>query len=232
MQVIIQYIRECVVEQVIDMMQALKIPLLQYFGKTGEELPIDRSFATYLIDLWKDHPVKRTLDYPKKISVPFHVAYNRPIVSRKWQNMLRGLNRDLETETFWKLDNTENRKRMRRRMKRNYSPKQYIGCAKNSTSNVEHLTEDSFFLMEESQIETNEKKEATSIYTNEFLIADGIILRNFVSQVLSFLFSQKNAEVHREGFLEKRENKSNASKTRFFILENSKLEYKRVRDVV
>src|SRR5690554_1709637 len=103
MQVIIQYIRECVVEQVIDMMQALKNLLLQYFGKTGE-LPIDRSFATYLIDLWKVHPVKRTPDYPKKISVPFHIAYNRPIVSRKWRDMLRGLNRDLETETFWKLD--------------------------------------------------------------------------------------------------------------------------------
>src|SRR5688572_28781408 len=59
----------------------------------------------------------------------------------------------------WKLDYSENTKRMRKRLKRHYHASKHTGCAKHSIStNKDVLSEDSFILVGK-EVEIRKKKE-------------------------------------------------------------------------
>src|SRR4051812_19102832 len=62
-------------------------------------------------------------------------------------------------EAAWKLDVSENTKRMRKRLKRNYQFSQHIGCAKSSISNnKDTLSVDSFVIVSANGKESKKKK--------------------------------------------------------------------------
>eukprot|EP01119_Soliformovum_irregulare_P020183 TRINITY_DN6501_c0_g1_i3.p1 TRINITY_DN6501_c0_g1~~TRINITY_DN6501_c0_g1_i3.p1 ORF type:complete len:1773 (+),score=437.99 TRINITY_DN6501_c0_g1_i3:76-5394(+) len=222
--VIMKFLRESVLENSLDVLEALHRGLLVYFDKADQRVDVDRKLAAYLMMLWSAHPVKPTPNLPRRISIPLGVAYNREAVGKKWRRLLKNLHRENEQEIYWKLDDTENNKRMRRRLKRQYNYNLYQGCARSSNSNVEVLTEDSFVVVNNAlspeaadtlpnwQDDHRKKSKRHYLWLSEEV-------------ALTYALSEPQ-EMTKEGFLVKKSGKLQSRKVRYFVLSNSKLEYK------
>eukprot|EP01114_Cavostelium_apophysatum_P013271 TRINITY_DN3174_c0_g1_i1.p1 TRINITY_DN3174_c0_g1~~TRINITY_DN3174_c0_g1_i1.p1 ORF type:complete len:1478 (-),score=496.95 TRINITY_DN3174_c0_g1_i1:150-4583(-) len=233
------YIRDFVAEpeQLQDILDSFSGSLLNFLGKKIDQ-PNVRIPPKYYADLWD-----ATLFLDKQAffplpSLPKMLALNAPIVEKKWRKLVRALERESNgQDNFWKLDLTENSKRMRRRLVKYHHPlRQHLGCAKKPNyddkdkpaENPNALTEESFVVVDkDSQASETPKRTPLSPIVPrpqaEIIPGGNLELAPGVSITTENL---QPDEVFREGFLRKQGRKKKNWSTRYFQLEQSILFYR------
>lgn len=111
-------------------------------------------------------------------SIPKLITYTNLSVANKWKKIYRSLDRDPEGNGYWKLDLTENTKRMRRRLSRfHHHQREHIGCAKANNADVSSTNAEDIlannFIPEARNIFYESQKHATK---KELRICQGIVL--------------------------------------------------------
>lgn len=149
-----------------DIFEILGKLLNQYFDQSDYLVSYTNIFKN-----WNSHVPKSPSNLIQYISVPYLVAYDAILIRKKWKQILRFLHPN--TVNTWKLDNTENSNRMRRRLKQQFSNPVQI------TSQNSQTTSDINPFREKENLRKNIREELT--------VAQGII-ETFSSKVI-FLFT-------------------------------------------